>query len=245
MIPVISAGRWLALRSLLIGMASTSARLRQNAPASCVALASPATLKPAAITVRKLRPVTLDRDGGVTLLIGSQSTGQGHATSYAQLIAERLDLPPDRVRVVQGDTDAIKSGAGTGGIKFYSGRRRFSRPRSEESSPNKSKRLRPRRWKPQRVTLEIVNGTVRVAGTDRVISFADLATHPGALLTNYVPSKSSVSSRRPSPASWPASAGSPAGSTSASAWPPRSPAATGSPRDLRPGRPDPPSRSHS
>ena len=59
--------------------------------------------------------LTLDPDGGVTLLIGSQSTGQGHATSYAQLIAERLDLPPERVRVIQGDTDRIKSGAGTGG----------------------------------------------------------------------------------------------------------------------------------
>ena len=59
--------------------------------------------------------LTLDRDGGVTLLIGSQSTGQGHATSYAQLIAERLGLPPERVRMVQGDTDRIKSGAGTGG----------------------------------------------------------------------------------------------------------------------------------
>ena len=59
--------------------------------------------------------LNLDPDGGVTLLIGSQSTGQGHATSYAQLIAERLDLPPERVRVIQGDTDRIKSGAGTGG----------------------------------------------------------------------------------------------------------------------------------
>ena len=59
--------------------------------------------------------LNLDPDGGVTLLIGSQSTGQGHATSYAQLIAERLDLPPDRIRVIQGDTDRIKSGAGTGG----------------------------------------------------------------------------------------------------------------------------------
>ena len=44
--------------------------------------------------------LTLDRDGGVTLLIGSQSTGQGHATSYSQLIADRLDLPPERVRVI-------------------------------------------------------------------------------------------------------------------------------------------------
>jgi carbon-monoxide dehydrogenase large subunit len=59
--------------------------------------------------------LTLDRDGGVTVLIGSQSSGQGHATAYAQLIADHLDLPPDKVRLVQGDTDRIASGAGTGG----------------------------------------------------------------------------------------------------------------------------------
>src|SRR5665213_1055047 len=58
--------------------------------------------------------VQLDRDGGVTVLIGSQSTGQGHATSYAQLVAERLDLAPESVRVEQADTDAIATGAGTG-----------------------------------------------------------------------------------------------------------------------------------
>src|SRR6185312_13097201 len=49
--------------------------------------------------------IELDRDGGVTVLIGSQSSGQGHATAYAQLVADELDLPPERVRVVQGDTD--------------------------------------------------------------------------------------------------------------------------------------------
>ena len=59
--------------------------------------------------------VRLERDGSVTVLIGSQSTGQGHATAYAQLVAEHLRLPPDRVAVVQGDTDRIASGVGTGG----------------------------------------------------------------------------------------------------------------------------------
>ncbi|MBV9348513.1 MAG: xanthine dehydrogenase family protein molybdopterin-binding subunit, partial [Pseudolabrys sp.] len=51
--------------------------------------------------------VALDQDGGVTILIGSQSTGQGHATAYAQLVAEQLGLPPDKVRMFQGDTDKI------------------------------------------------------------------------------------------------------------------------------------------
>src|SRR6202008_2522424 len=52
--------------------------------------------------------LNLDDGGGVTLLVGPQATGQGHATCYARLIPERLDLPPERVRVIQGDTDRIK-----------------------------------------------------------------------------------------------------------------------------------------
>jgi aerobic carbon-monoxide dehydrogenase large subunit len=63
----------------------------------------------------QLAVVRLERDGNAKVVIGSQSTGQGHQTAYAQLIAEHLDLPPDRVTVVQGDTDSIASGFGTGG----------------------------------------------------------------------------------------------------------------------------------
>ena len=59
--------------------------------------------------------VRLDDDGGVTVLAGTQSTGQGHATAYAQIVADHLGLAPERVRVVQGDTDLIATGTGTGG----------------------------------------------------------------------------------------------------------------------------------
>ena len=123
--------------------------------------------------------LTLDRDGGVTLLIGSQSTGQGHATSYAQLIAERLDLPPERVRVVQGDTDRIKSGAGTGGSSSIpvGG---VSVDRAATTLAGQIKEIAADALEASAGDLEIADGTVRVAGTDRVISFADLAAHPGA-----------------------------------------------------------------
>src|SRR5262249_59051009 len=46
---------------------------------------------------------------------GTQSTGQGHATAYGQIVADHLRLPPDRVRMIQGDTDLIVTGTGTGG----------------------------------------------------------------------------------------------------------------------------------
>ena len=53
----------------------------------------------------------------MTLFIGTQSNGQGHATAYAQFIAEKLDLPPDRIRMRQGDTDELEAGGGTGGSR--------------------------------------------------------------------------------------------------------------------------------
>ena len=123
--------------------------------------------------------VRLDRDGDVTVLIGSQSTGQGHATSYAQLVAERLDLPPERVRVVQGDTDLIASGAGTGGSSSIpvGG---VSVDRAAKTLAEQLKQLAADALEAAAGDLEIAGGTVRVAGTDRVISFADLAAHPQA-----------------------------------------------------------------
>jgi carbon-monoxide dehydrogenase large subunit len=121
----------------------------------------------------------LDRDGGVTVLIGSQSTGQGHATSYAQLVAERLDLPPERVRVVQGDTDAIATGAGTGGSSSIpiGG---VSVDRAAKTLGEQLKQLAADALEAAATDMEISDGAVRVAGTDRVISFADLAALPQA-----------------------------------------------------------------
>jgi carbon-monoxide dehydrogenase large subunit len=123
--------------------------------------------------------VTLDRDGGVTVLIGSQSTGQGHQTSYAQLVAERLDLPPDKVRVIQGDTDKIATGAGTGGSSSIpvGG---VSVDRASKTLAEQLKDLAADALEAAAGDMEIADGAVKVAGTDRAISFADLASHPKA-----------------------------------------------------------------
>jgi len=123
--------------------------------------------------------IRLDRDGGVTLLIGSQSTGQGHATSYAQLVADRLDLPPELVRVVQGDTDKIASGAGTGGSSSIpiGG---VAVDRASKTLAEQIKDIAADALEASVGDLEISGGTVRVAGTDRAISFAEIAAHPKA-----------------------------------------------------------------
>ncbi len=56
-------------------------------------------------------------DGFVDVYVGTQSTGQGHETAYVQLTVDRLGVDGDRVRIRQGDTDAIPTGGGTGGAR--------------------------------------------------------------------------------------------------------------------------------
>ncbi|MGL4497117.1 MAG: xanthine dehydrogenase family protein molybdopterin-binding subunit, partial [Beijerinckiaceae bacterium] len=58
---------------------------------------------------------TLEKDGTVTVTSGTQSNGQGHATAYAQFVSQHLDIPLERVNVIQGDTAVVKTGNGTGG----------------------------------------------------------------------------------------------------------------------------------
>src|SRR5881397_311525 len=56
-------------------------------------------------------------DGRVTVLTGSASHGQGHETSYAQLVADELQVPIEMVTVVHGDTERVRNGVGTFGSR--------------------------------------------------------------------------------------------------------------------------------
>jgi carbon-monoxide dehydrogenase large subunit len=121
----------------------------------------------------------LEPDGSVTVLIGSQSTGQGHATAYAQLVAEHLDIPPDRVNVVQGDTARIASGVGTGGSSSITCGGASVLGAAGKLADN-LKALAADTLEASAGDLEIADGAVRVAGTDRAVRFADLAVSPKA-----------------------------------------------------------------
>jgi carbon-monoxide dehydrogenase large subunit len=121
----------------------------------------------------------LERDGTVTVLIGSQSTGQGHHTAYAQLIADHLDLPPERVRVIQGDTDVIATGLGTGGSSSIPCGGASVAGASRKLAAN-LKTLAADALEASPGDLEIAAGAVRVVGTDRVMTFAELAALPKA-----------------------------------------------------------------
>ncbi|MFM2041700.1 MAG: hypothetical protein RLY86_276 [Pseudomonadota bacterium] len=61
--------------------------------------------------------IQLHADGTATLLIGTQTNGQGHETAYKQVLADRLGLDPSLVTVVQGDSDRVTYGNGTGGSR--------------------------------------------------------------------------------------------------------------------------------
>jgi aerobic carbon-monoxide dehydrogenase large subunit len=122
--------------------------------------------------------VALDPDGDVTVLIGTQSSGQGHQTAYAQLIAEQFGLPPERVHVLQGDTDRIATGLGTGGSSSIP-TGGVSVQLATRELGGKLKEIAAEALETSAGDLEISDGRIRIAGTDRSISFADLAKRTG------------------------------------------------------------------
>ncbi|MDB5591753.1 xanthine dehydrogenase family protein molybdopterin-binding subunit [Enterovirga sp.] len=118
--------------------------------------------------------VRLEPDGDVTVLIGTQSNGQGHETAYAQLVSQELDLPLHRIHVVQGDSDRIATGGGTGGSRSLpvGG---ASVAGASKGLAEKLKRLAGDRLEAGMPDLELVDGAVRVVGTDRAVDIAALA----------------------------------------------------------------------
>ncbi|WOH79448.1 xanthine dehydrogenase family protein molybdopterin-binding subunit [Bradyrhizobium sp. BEA-2-5] len=122
--------------------------------------------------------VRLDPNGDVTVLIGTQSSGQGHQTAYAQIVAEQFGVAPERVHIHQGDTDEIATGLGTGGsASIPSGG--VSVERATRELGQKLKEIAAQALEASAGDLEISEGRIRIAGTDRSISFADLAKRPG------------------------------------------------------------------
>jgi aerobic carbon-monoxide dehydrogenase large subunit len=68
-------------------------------------------------TPNEVAEVLVSQDGWIDLKVGTHSNGQGHETTYAQIAADTLGLPPERFRFRQGDTDDLDSGGGHGGAR--------------------------------------------------------------------------------------------------------------------------------
>jgi aerobic carbon-monoxide dehydrogenase large subunit len=130
-----------------------------------------------------------DPSGTLTILMGTQSSGQGHQTAYAQLAAERLGLALDRIRVVQGDTAAIGFGRGTGGSR--------SLPVGGASLDHaagkliaKGRRIAAHLLEAAEADLGFADGAFQISGTDREIGIeavARAAFNPASLPADVEP----------------------------------------------------------
>ncbi len=118
--------------------------------------------------------LVLNSNGTVTLFIGTQTNGQGHATAYAQVIGAHIGLDIDRIETVQGDTDRVRKGDGTGGSR--------SIPLGAASVEIASKQLAEQikaiaadQLEASPADIELIDGLARVVGTDRSLTLADVA----------------------------------------------------------------------
>ena len=118
--------------------------------------------------------VKIEEDGRVTVLIGTQSTGQGHETSFAQMIADGLGVPMDSIDIVQGDTAKVPTGRGTAGSRSMAigGSALFHTVGTLiESGKTQAGDL----LEAAREDIEFEHGEFRIAGTDRSLTLAEVA----------------------------------------------------------------------
>ncbi|MCX2722005.1 xanthine dehydrogenase family protein molybdopterin-binding subunit [Roseibium salinum] len=123
----------------------------------------------------------LGDEGNLTLLIGTQTNGQGHATAYSQVVAELFGVTIDDIQVIQGDTDRVRQGGGTGGSRSIP----LGLPSVRDASMalvKKVKELAADRLEAGVEDLELESGVVRVVGTDRQITLAEISAAAGETL---------------------------------------------------------------
>ena len=116
----------------------------------------------------------LSPDGRVTVLVGTMSNGQGHQTAYAQLVADQLGMEPEDIDVVQGDTDRIPSGHGTGGSASIP----VAGAALADASVDLVKQALPlaaEALEAAAVDVEFTEGVFRIVGTDRSIGLKTVA----------------------------------------------------------------------
>ena len=113
-------------------------------------------------------------DGMVDVLVGTQSTGQGHETAYAMMTGFELGIPVEKIRIIQGDSDLIPTGGGTGGARsLYSEGQAILL--TAATVIEKGKQAASEHLEAAMVDIEFTKGSFGVAGTDRAVNILDLA----------------------------------------------------------------------
>jgi len=124
--------------------------------------------------------VRVNPTGSVQVFTGSHSHGQGHETTFAQVVSERLGLPLENIEIVHGDTSRIPFGMGTYGSRSLAvGGAALSN--AVDKIVAKATKIAAHLMEASADDVEFDNGAFNVKGTDKQVAFGDVA------LTAYVP----------------------------------------------------------
>ncbi len=118
--------------------------------------------------------IRFETDGTVTIITGTLDYGQGHASPFAQVLVSKLGVPFERIRLLQGDSDELIAGGGTGGSKsiMASGAAIIE---ASDQVIDKGKQVAAFVLEAAVADIEFGNGTFTIAGTDRSIGIMELA----------------------------------------------------------------------
>jgi carbon-monoxide dehydrogenase large subunit len=118
--------------------------------------------------------IRFNDDGTVTIITGTLDYGQGHAAPFAQILTEKLGVPFDRIKLMQGDSDQLVAGGGTGGSRsaMLSG---TAIMQASDKVIEKGKEIAAHVLEASAGDIEFRNGRFVIAGTDRAIGIMELA----------------------------------------------------------------------
>ena len=118
--------------------------------------------------------IRVDWTGAVQAALGTHSHGQGHETTFAQVLASRLGVPLSKVRIVEGDTAAVPYGTGTFGSRSMAvGGSALDR--ATVKIIDKGRKIAAHRLESAEADVEFAAGRFAVKGTDRTLAFEDVA----------------------------------------------------------------------
>ncbi len=123
---------------------------------------------------KEIGGIRFEPDGNVTIITGTLDYGQGHASPFAQVLTAQLGIPFDRIRLLQGDSDELIAGGGTGGSKSMMA----SGAAIVEASQlviERGREIAAHVLEAAAADIEFHDGSFGIVGTDRVIGNMELA----------------------------------------------------------------------
>ncbi len=123
---------------------------------------------------KELGAIHFEADGTVTIITGTLDFGMGHATTYAQILTDLLGVPFDRIRMIEGDSDRMAFGGGSGGSRSVM----FVGAALTESAAiviERGKQIASHVLEASASDIEFKAGRFVIAGTDRSIGLIELA----------------------------------------------------------------------